>query len=193
MRLFSRRRLRSLLLVLSSASASWLAMMVVHEAGHVLSAYLSGGRVERVILSPLAFSRTDLSPNPHPALVAWAGPTFGMAGPLLAWVLARAGRWRLAFLLRFLAGFCLIANGAYLSSALAMPVGDALDLLNMGSPAWLLATLGLASCLAGLALWNRLGTELGVGAKEADPAALPAALAALVVLASGMTAWTLLT
>jgi len=49
-------------------------MMVVHEFGHVLFAWSSGGAVSRVVLSPLEFSRTDLQKNLHPLFVAsgWA-------------------------------------------------------------------------------------------------------------------------
>ncbi|MEZ6046089.1 MAG: M50 family metallopeptidase [Planctomycetaceae bacterium] len=57
--------------------ASWLSMMIVHEAGHMLSAMLTGGQIEKVVLHPLAISRTDVSPNPHPVWVVWGGPLLG--------------------------------------------------------------------------------------------------------------------
>src|SRR5437899_1075551 len=60
-----------LLLIASTLAVSWLGMMVVHEFGHVLFAWLSGGTVARVVLSPLEFSRTDLEKNQHPLFVAW--------------------------------------------------------------------------------------------------------------------------
>jgi hypothetical protein len=53
------------LLILFAIGLSWLAMMAIHEFGHVLHALVSGARVERVVLHPLAISRTDVSPNPH--------------------------------------------------------------------------------------------------------------------------------
>src|SRR5688572_6941096 len=37
----------------------WLLMQVVHEAGHVLAARISGAEVERIVLHPLSVSRTD--------------------------------------------------------------------------------------------------------------------------------------
>jgi hypothetical protein len=70
---------------------SWLAMQAVHELGHILAAWLTGGTVERVILEPLAISRTDVSPNPSPLAVAWAGPLVGVALPLF---LATLWHWR---------------------------------------------------------------------------------------------------
>src|SRR2546423_121801 len=104
------RRLHQTLLILSTLAASWLVMQALHELGHVLGAWASGGRVARVGPPPLAILRPDLAHNPPPLVVVWAGPVLGVLLPLLLW----AGGRRLpgAFVLRFFAGFCLIANGA---------------------------------------------------------------------------------
>src|ERR1700680_89422 len=48
----------------------FLAMMAIHESGHVLHAWLSGGRIERIEFGFFEFSRTDLSSNPRPQFVA---------------------------------------------------------------------------------------------------------------------------
>lgn len=61
---------------------AWIAMLAVHEAGHVLHAWLSGGQVRRVVIPLVGFSETDVSPNPSPLFVAW-GRT-GMGGPASA-------------------------------------------------------------------------------------------------------------
>ena len=58
------------LLIFSFIAFSWLAFMVAHEFGHVLTAWLSGGSVALVVLHPLQISWTSLSRNPHPQLVA---------------------------------------------------------------------------------------------------------------------------
>src|SRR5438128_7660767 len=89
--------------------ASWLAMQAVHELGHIFGAWLTGGRVERVVLNPLTISRTDLAENPHPLAVAWAGPAVGATLPLLIWLLAAIARLPGQRLLKFFAGFCLIS------------------------------------------------------------------------------------
>jgi len=47
----------------------WLAMQIIHEAGHVLAAWVTGGTVTAVVLHPLAISRTDVAPNPSPLTV----------------------------------------------------------------------------------------------------------------------------
>jgi hypothetical protein len=62
----SRSRILQAILIVSAFGLSWLAMMAVHELGHVLHAVASGGTVVGVVLNPLEISRTDVSPNPHP-------------------------------------------------------------------------------------------------------------------------------
>ena len=62
-------RFQQLLLIGTFLPLCWLAMMATHELGHVLGAYISGGRVSQVVLHPLTISRTDLAHNPHPLLV----------------------------------------------------------------------------------------------------------------------------
>ena len=56
-------------LIVATGALSWLAMMIVHEFGHVLHAWFSGANVVKVVLHPLAISRTDVAPNPHPLFV----------------------------------------------------------------------------------------------------------------------------
>src|SRR3954451_22380263 len=100
-------------------------MQAVHEFGHVLGAWLTGGRVARVVLHPLTISRTDLAENPAPLAVVWAGAVLGVVLALAAWGLAAAFRLPGAYLLRFFAGFCLVANGGYLAGGSFDRLGDA--------------------------------------------------------------------
>ena len=141
----------------------WLAMQIVHEAGHVVAGWATGGTVTAVVLHPLAISRTDVSPNPSPLAVVWAGPLVGVIAPVIVWLIAAALRLPSAYLWRFFAGFCLIANGVYLGSAVVQPVGDAADLLRHGSRLWTLAAFGLVTVPAGFSLWNGLGPSFGFG------------------------------
>jgi hypothetical protein len=140
----------------------WMGMQAVHELGHVLAAYATGGTVERVVLHPLTISRTDLSHNPHPLVVAWAGPILGVLFPLICWGGFYLGRLRGEKLLRFFAGFCLIANGAYLGFGSVGRVGDAGDLLRHGTLPSLLWVFGGVAIGAGFALWHSLGPRLGL-------------------------------
>ncbi|HEV8068230.1 MAG TPA: M50 family metallopeptidase [Planctomycetaceae bacterium] len=83
------KRVHQTVLILSTLLGSWLAMQDVHELGHVAAAWLTGGRVSKVVLDPLTISRTDLAENPRPLIVVWGGPTFGVFLPLIVWLGAR--------------------------------------------------------------------------------------------------------
>lgn len=180
---------RAILLCLTSSLAAWLGMQQVHELGHVLGAAATGGRVERIVLHPLTISRTDVAENPQPLVVVWAGPLAGVLLPLALWRGAALLRLRIAFLLRFFAGFCLIANGAYIGAGSLGRIGDCGEMLRHGSPMWLLWLFGLLTVPAGLVLWNGQGKHFGIGRDAADVdagAIVASAIALVVVLAIGL-------
>src|SRR3954447_25675166 len=120
------------ILIASTLLGSWLGMQAVHELGHVCGGGLTGGKVQRVVLHPLTVSRTDLGENPAPLAVVWAGPLLGVLLPLAAWGLAAGLHLRGAFLLRFFAGFCLVANGGYIGGGSFDRLGDAGQRLRHG-------------------------------------------------------------
>jgi hypothetical protein len=159
-------RLHQAILIVSTILGSWLGMQAVHEFGHVVGAWLTGGRVARVVLHPLANSRTDLAVNPHPLPVVWAGPVLGVLLPLGLWKLADSLRLNAAFVLRFFAGFCLIANGAYIAVGSFDRIGDAGEMLKHGSAAWQLWLFGATTIPAGFWLWHGQGRQFGLGAAK---------------------------
>jgi hypothetical protein len=156
-------RLHQVILIGSSVLASWLGMQAIHEFGHVLGAWATGGRLSRVVLHPLTISRTDLSHNPSPLVVVWAGPIIGVIVPLLVWAGAAAVRLSAAFVLRFFAGFCLLANGLYIGMGSFGAVGDCGEMLRQGSKLWELWLFGAVTAPVGLWLWHRQGTNFGLG------------------------------
>jgi hypothetical protein len=133
--------------------AAWLGMMAIHESGHALAAWITGGHVQRMLLPLWGFSRTDVSPNPKPVIEIWAGPVWGSVAPLLVLAIVRRP-WKVW---RFFCGFCLIANGSYLAAGWSMHAGDAWELVQLGVPRWVLMAVGGAACAGGLHIWHRLG------------------------------------
>ncbi len=140
-------------------------MQVVHEFGHVLGAWWTGAKITRVVLKPWTFSQTQLDKhvNPSPVLVTWAGPALGAILPLALWLAAKVMRLPGSYLLRFFAGFCLVANGAYMGGGAFYHNGDAGDLQLYGFPAWPLFLFGGVTVAAGLCLWHRQGGHFGFG------------------------------
>jgi hypothetical protein len=181
-------------------------MQAVHEAGHVLHLGLTGGSVDYVILHPLAISYTHPAANPHPLAVASGGALWGCVLPLGFHLLARLGgtgcwsaRGRTArpsgYLSAFFAGFCLIANGAYLAGDAIVRGGDGRDLIALGCPAWLLVLVGVPLIGLGLMLWHGLGPHFGLGPAQGriDRRAAVGMTLALAGLVAGETLLRLLT
>ncbi|HEV3142599.1 MAG TPA: hypothetical protein VGZ47_01815 [Gemmataceae bacterium] len=177
-------RLHQAILIGSTVVASWLGMQAVHESGHVLGAWITGGRIARVVLNPLTISRTDVAYNPNPLLVVWAGPVVGVLIPLLFWGLAAGIRLPGTFVLRFFAGFCLIANGVYIGIGSFDSIGDCGEMLRHGSSLWQLWLFGAIAVPAGLLLWHRLGPHFGIGAakKQIHPGIAYGSLIACILL-----------
>jgi len=132
--------------------------MAVHEFGHVLGAIVTGGSIERVVLHPLEISRTDIAPNPRPEIVVWSGPVIGCVLPLAIFAAVPRRFTTLNNVARFFAGFCLIANGTYISFGSYSAVGDCGEMLRTGTPLWAMFCYGAATIPLGFYLWNGLGS-----------------------------------
>lgn len=150
-------------LITSTLVGSWFGMQAVHELGHVLGAMLTGAEVTRVELSPWTISRTDVINNTRPLVVAWAGPIIGVVLPLVIWHAASVARLSFAFVLRFFAGFCLVANGLYIGLGSFGRMGDCGEMLRHGSPIWQLWLFGAITVPVGFWLWHGLGPAFGLG------------------------------
>ena len=156
-------------LMLGILYISWLGMMAVHEAGHVLHARVSGGVVERVHIPPVGFSQTFYSVNPRPHFVAWGGAVWGSVIPLMFLAVLSSGPGWVRRATQFFAGFCLIANGVYLGIGWTTRAGDAGDLLKHGTPLGVLFTFGVVTSTAGLYLWHRMSAPAApAGANASD-------------------------
>ena len=84
--------------------------------------------------------------------------------PLLLFTVAAAFRFPGLYLLRFFAGFCLIANGVYIGIGHFLAEGaDPWVMMENGSPRWLLVLFGAVTFPLGLYLWHRQGPHFGLG------------------------------
>jgi hypothetical protein len=161
-------RLHQVILIGSNLLGSWLGMQAVHELGHILAAWATGGQVTQVVLSPASISRTDVANNHHPLIVAWAGPIVGITFPLTLWAFALLAHWSGEFLVRFFAGFCLLANGVYIAFGAFGGVGDCGEMLRHGSARWQLWLFGAITMPMGLWLWHGQAASFGLGAHRRE-------------------------
>lgn len=166
------RRPLPIVFVAAALSAAWLGMTALHELGHVLNAWLSGGHVTSVELPPRGLGHTLVSPNPHPQFVAWGGACWGSVLSMTPMLFTRR-RALVQWFARFFAGMCLIANGVYVGLGGFFGdrngADDAHELLRQGAPVWQLVVFGALAMAAGLAVWHRLGPRIGLS-RAADEA-----------------------
>ncbi len=151
------------ILVVSTLLGSWLGMQAAHESGHALGAVLTGGEIATIVLHPLKISHTEVIKNRHPLVVVWAGPLVGVLLPLILWCPLTVTRVPGAFVARFFAGFCLIANGVYLGIGSFLGTGDCGEMLRQGSPVWVLRLFGGVVVPIGFWLWSGQGLNFGLG------------------------------
>ena len=152
------KKLKPITFLLCLLVLCWLGMQAIHELGHCLAAVISGGTITKIVLDPLSISRVDVSPNPHPMFVVWAGPILGCIIPILVWRLAPEKITLLKDCLGFFAGFCCVANGAYLAFGTFGRIGDCGTMLNLGCNKTIMVSYGIVTLLIGFAFWHQLGS-----------------------------------
>lgn len=162
----------------------WLAFLAIHEFGHVVAAWITGGTVSYVVLHPLRLSMTVLDVNPHPACVGWGGPLLGVMIPFVCYAVALLLRWNQSYLLRFFCGFCCVGNGSYLLVDAFAQSGDGATLVHAGTSRWMLVLFGLVVTPVGFALWNGQSRHFGLGprARSIEPREAAIALVLLVAV-----------
>ncbi len=134
----------------------WLAMMFVHELGHVLAAWATGGVITSVELRPGHLSHTLVEPNPRPSVVLFGGFLVGWLAPQLTVFWWRSGAGQagpvlLGPVLRAWAAFCLLAGGAYLAIGGTERLTDTGQLVRVGWSLPGLVAVGAAVAVIGYA------------------------------------------
>ena len=90
---------------------AWYVMTLSHELGHVVCGWLTGGKLVYLDLRPWALPQSMFDPDPNPLARLWGGPILGAVIPGSVG-LATRHVW-----VRFIGSFCVLANGAYLTTA----------------------------------------------------------------------------
>jgi len=142
-------------LIVLDATWVWVLMLLFHESGHVITAWLTGGAVQSTNLFPGALGHTFVEPNPAPNWVVWGGFLAGSGAPLLLLAVGSQAFPSARQDLGLLAGFCLFANGAYLAAGGGETLTDTGALIALGWPHWLLVVLGILLAIPGYLLCRR--------------------------------------
>lgn len=101
------RVLRFILLLITS----WMVMTLTHEMGHIIGGTCCGGILRSADLVPWHLPYSFFDPDPFPLVTLWSGLIFGALVPaLVAMFVKRDWMW-------FIANFCVLGNGAYISTA----------------------------------------------------------------------------
>ena len=181
------RRVKAGFLITAWLPFCWLTMQLLHELGHLGAAWRQGVEVVQFHFGLLTVSHTMLDEAGQSQAtvlaVTWAGPIAGMILPLAIWGVVVLFRFREAFLARFLAGFCLVANGCYLLCGPADGYADTGVLLANGAMRWHLVVVGILGIVLGFLLWNRQGSHFGIG-QTSHPIRLQSIAVSVICLVS---------
>lgn len=140
-------RARVSVVLVAAIAWAWLAMLLTHELGHIVAVPLTGGELTYVNVYPGQIPSTLAGANPRPGVVLWAGFFSGWLIPQGVALLLRGGILRHAA--RCWAGFCWVANGAYLAFGGLERFADTAQLIRLGWSAWLLVPAGVAAAVLG--------------------------------------------
>ncbi len=129
-------RLKKSLMLLGSFAFGFNASHAIHELGHDLATWATGGCVTGIRLHPFSWSKIFYEePLASLLLVEWAGVVFASACGLLLLALIR--RWQGAWTVPLaMTGLCtLVVNGLYLTiDCLSLAGGDATSIVSHGTP-----------------------------------------------------------
>ncbi|MHC4455976.1 MAG: zinc metalloprotease [Planctomycetota bacterium] len=164
--------LKSTFLVLGAFAFAYNASSTLHELGHAIAYWITGGTVRYIIIHPFSWSYCmPSSASAYPNFTTWGGVVFGTLMGLLLVIIV--WRWRGPYvILAFMTGtVACLHNGFYLIfSCLAKSKGDATSLLLGGTPKVVVIMVGLLMfgigiVLAGMCM-HLIGIRSGDGVKS---------------------------
>jgi len=155
--------LRATLVLLGSFAFAYNVVVVLHEIGHVVAAWASGGKPHSLRLHPFSTSSVEVVPDPRPLVTHAAGV---VAPPLVGLALLRALRairtTPLRLPLLVIPSVACASSGLYLLVGITLEVGDAAVLSQGGIPRAVLIATGLGCIFASALLVRRPLALLGL-------------------------------
>jgi len=148
------RLFRLSLFLFGSFAIGYNLATAVHELGHAIVIWATGGTVARIVLHPFSWSYTYYSSSPgYPILTSWAGILFeSLLALLLAALVWRSRQRSWALLCLVIAIMALAKGGLYASiDAILQTGGDSTDLIWLGVPPALV--IGVGAVLVGIGIF----------------------------------------
>ena len=131
--------------IFGSFSFGWVFGIVLHELGHAIAMWVTGGIVDRITIAPFSWSYTYYESTPkYPQLTTWSGVLIGAAIGLI--VLLGIRKNTTPYLIPFIfLGFSPLLNGGgyYIVDTFISNQGDAFSLLQSGVPKYVVLGVGL--------------------------------------------------
>jgi hypothetical protein len=144
--------LKRSLFIFGSFSCGWVLGIILHELGHAVSMWITGGVVDRITISPFSWSYTYYGSVPkYPNFTTWSGILIGsLFGLVILLAIARRPTPYLVPLVFTGVTPMLQGGGYYLIDTFISKEGDAASLIESGIPmtvvlgaAILIATMGV--------------------------------------------------
>lgn len=132
---FRNNSCKLILLLFGCTAIGYNLTTMLHELGHALSLWLTGGRVERITLNPFSWSCTYYAAPPtHPILTSCAGALSDMLLTMLLMIVASFLHYQLMRLMLVITGIVAIAHsGIYaIIDTMACSGGDPTTLIQAG-------------------------------------------------------------
>jgi hypothetical protein len=164
------RLFRLSLLLFGSFAIGLNLAIALHELGHAIAMWTTGGIVDRITLNPFSWSYTYYGSTPkNPIYTSSAGVVIGTLSALFLTTLAwrsRSQPWSLIFIMTGIVATA--QNGLYLLLDSLLPSGgDASHLIRYGLPASLTIGAGILLLVGSLFLSLAALWPIGFGPKHA--------------------------
>lgn len=144
--------IRRVLLLSGAFSFAYPLSTFLHEAGHVVAAWVTGGVVREFVIHPFSSSYVEIEPDPAPLATHAAGVLLGPALALLAALLCpRRAPSPVSLLVGLTAACAFAASGIYVVVGTVLDKGDPATLMHLGWPATWLVGGGAVGLCVGLA------------------------------------------
>lgn len=154
--------------IFGSFSFGWAYGTVLHELGHAIAVWATGGVVQEITINPLSWSYTFYSGViNYPQLVTWSGLILGSAMGLFIFFLVR--KWTSYFLVPFLfLGLAplLLGGGYYLVDTFVSTTGDAYSLIQAGVSKYIVLSVAFITLALGTYYMIQITDRLGIKSQD---------------------------